>query len=95
MGELSDRVARKLAKDGKGSLFCTAVVGAKIPGKMDAPKKADEIIAIDGCGVLCAKKTLENSGYKPTSFNLEALGFTKGKTDVNSAAIDKAAASIA
>lgn len=94
VGELSDRVARKLAKDGKGSLFCAAVVGAKIPGKMDAPKNADELITIDGCGVLCAKKILENAGFTPKSYNLEALGFTKGKTEVNSTAIDKAAASM-
>lgn len=94
VGELSDRVARKLAKDGKGSLFCTAVVGAKIPGKSEVPGKADEIIAIDGCGVLCAKKVLEGAGFKTTSYNLEQLGFTKGKTEVTAATIDKAAASM-
>jgi uncharacterized metal-binding protein len=94
LGELSDRVARKLAKDGKGNLFCTAAIGANITGKIDVAKKADEIITIDGCGVLCAKKVLENAGFTPKSYNLEALGFTKGKTEVNNAAIDKAAASM-
>ena len=94
VGELSDRVSRKLAKDGKGNLLCTAAIGANISGKMEAAKKADTLITIDGCGDLCAKKVLEKAGFTPKSYNLEALGFTKGKTEVNSAAIDKAAASM-
>ncbi len=55
VGELSDRVARKLAKDGKGKLFCLAVAGAKIEEKI-APMRSQAAVAIDGCGMLCAKK---------------------------------------
>jgi len=28
---------------------------------------------------LCAKKVLENTGFKPVSYNLEDFGFKKGK----------------
>jgi uncharacterized metal-binding protein len=91
VGALSDQVARKLAKDGKGNLFCTAAIGANITAMVETAKKADEIIAIDGCGVLCAKKTLENASFRPKSYNLTDFGFQKGKTEINSATINAAA----
>jgi uncharacterized metal-binding protein len=90
LGALSDQVTRKLAGDCKGKLFCTAVVGANISEKMSLIKTASEIMTVDGCSVLCAKKILENAGFSPKSYNLEALGFQKGKTEVNSASIDAA-----
>ena len=83
VGELSDQVARKLSKDCKGRVFCTAVIGANITEKIAPVKTASEIMTIDGCGVLCAKKILENAGFSPRAYNLEELGFQKGKTEVN------------
>jgi len=94
VGSLSDRVARKLTKDGKGKMYCTAAVGANIPEKIAPIKAATDIVTIDGCSAFCAKKILENAGFAPKSYNLEVLGFIKGKTEVNNEAIDKAAASI-
>ena len=84
VGELSDQVARKLSRDSKGRLFCTAVIGANIVEKIAPVKTASELMTIDGCGVLCAKKILENAGFSPQSYNMEELGFQKGKTEVNS-----------
>jgi uncharacterized metal-binding protein len=90
VGELSDRVARKLSKEGKGRLFCTAVIGADITEKIAPLKTASGIVTIDGCSVLCAKKILEKAGFIPKAYNLEAMGFPKGKTEVNSASVDSA-----
>jgi uncharacterized metal-binding protein len=90
LGALSDQVARKLARDGKGKLYCTAVVGANVSEKIAPIKTASEIMTIDGCSVLCAKKTLENAGFAPKSYNLEGLGFQKGKTEVSSETIASA-----
>jgi uncharacterized metal-binding protein len=90
LGALSDQVARKLARDGKGRLYCAAVVGANITAKMEPIKTATEIMTIDGCSVLCAKTMLENAGFKAESFNLEELGFQKGNTEINGANIDSA-----
>ena len=89
VGALSDQVARKLAKEGKGTMYCSAIVGANMPEKIAKIKAADGTVTIDGCSLLCSKKILENAGFMPKSYNLEALGFIKGKTEVNDASIDK------
>lgn len=94
VGELSDRVARKLAKDGKGKLFCLAVAGAKIEEKI-APIRSQAAVAIDGCGMLCAKKVLDNAGFSAQSINLGSLGFEKGKSSVTPELVEQAVAKMA
>jgi uncharacterized metal-binding protein len=90
VGALSDRVARKLSKNGKGKMYCMAAVGAGIPEKIAPLKNASGTVTIDGCSSLCARKVLENAGFKPVSYNLEDLGFKKGKTEVSEEAINLA-----
>lgn len=94
VGELSDRVARKMAKCGQAKMFCLVGVGAHISGMIESIKAANKIIAIDGCQVLCSKKILEHAGFNPISFNLKDMGFEKGKTQVNEETIEKAASKI-
>ena len=94
VGELSDRIARKMAKCGQAKMFCLAGIGAHIPGMIESAKAANKIIAIDGCQVLCSKKILEHAGFTPISFNLKDLGFEKGKTQVNEENIDTASSKI-
>jgi uncharacterized metal-binding protein len=94
VGDLSDRVARKMAKCGQAKMFCLAGIGAHIPGMIESAKAANKIIAIDGCQVLCSKKILEHAGFTPISFNLKDLGFVKGKTQVNEENIDVASSKI-
>jgi len=94
VGELSDRVARKMAKCGQARMFCLAGIGAHVQGMIESAKAAKKIITIDGCQVLCSKKILEHAGFEPISFNLKDLGFEKGKTKVNDENIEKAATKI-
>jgi len=94
VGELSDRVARKIANCGQAKMFCLAGIGAHIPGMIEPAKAANKIIAIDGCRVLCSKKILEHAGFTPISYNLKNLGFEKGKTKLDEEAIEKAASKI-
>jgi len=89
VGELSDRVARKMAKCGQAKMFCLAGIGAHIPGMIESTKAANKLIAIDGCPVSCSRKTLEHAGFKAIAFNLKDMGFEKGKTKVNDESIDK------
>ena len=90
VGELSDRVARKMAKCGQAKMFCLAGIGGHIPGMIESAKAANKIIAIDGCAVSCAKKTLEHAGFKVMAFNLKDMGFTKGNTKVDDESIEMA-----
>lgn len=94
VGELSDRVARKIANCGQAKMFCLAGIGAHIPGMIESAKAANKIITIDGCQVLCSKKILEHVGFSPISFNLKDLGFEKSKSHVNEENIEKAASKI-
>jgi len=89
VGELSDRVARKMAKCGQAKMFCLAGIGAHIPGMIESTKAANKLIAIDGCPVSCSKKTLEHAGFKVMAYNLKDMGFEKGKTNINDESIDK------
>jgi len=90
VGELSDKVVRKLSKEGKGKMYCMAAVGANIPEKLTPLMGSAGLVTIDGCSSLCAKKVLERAGFTPKFYNLEDLGFQKGKTEVNDSAIDEA-----
>lgn len=94
VGELSDRVARKMAQCGQAKMFCLAGIGAHVPGMIESAKAANKLIAIDGCQVLCSKKILEHAGFRPISYNLKDLGFVKGKTQVIGENIEKVASKI-
>jgi len=93
-GELSDRVARKMAKNGTAKMFCLAGIGAHVPGMTESAKAGVKLITIDGCAVSCAKKTLEHAGFTPVAFNLKDLGFEKGKTEINDSSIGQALSKI-
>jgi uncharacterized metal-binding protein len=78
-GETADRAGRALTKDGAGKMYCLAGLGGQVPGIISNTQKAGKILAIDGCPMDCAKKTLEVSGF--TSFQhvqLRDLGLEKG-----------------
>lgn len=91
VGELTDRVVRKLWKEGYSTKTCLAGVGANISGFVQSAKGADENITIDGCPSACAKKCLERIGVTPTSFILSDMGFKKGESPITDEAIDKIA----
>ena len=80
VGEISDRVARKLTRDGIGKIFCLAGVGAGISDFIETAQAAGLNIAIDGCSVACARKVLEKNGFQPRSYILTDMGLMKGKT---------------
>jgi len=88
-GELSDRVARRIAQCGQAKMFCLAGVGAHVPGMIESAKAGTRLITIDGCPGSCAQKTLEHAGFTPVAFNLKDMGFEKGKTAVNEESIEK------
>ena len=94
VGEITDRVARKIAKCGQAKMFCLAGIGAHVSGMIESAKAAKKIVAIDGCPVSCAKKTLEHAGFNVISHNLKNMGFGKGKTEVNEANVEKIASII-
>ena len=87
-GELTDRIARKMTRDGSGSMYCLAGIGGKVSGILKTTESAQAVLAIDGCPLSCAKNTLRNAGFENIlHIQLAELGMIKGKTTVNEANI--------
>ena len=77
-GQLANAAAVKLTQDKVGRIFCLAGIGGHVSGMKASTKSAKRIVAIDGCSVACAKKTLEHAGLEPTDYIVVAeLGIEK------------------
>jgi len=92
VGQASDLAARKLTAEGAGKMFCLAGIGGRVSGIMETTKAAAAVLAIDGCPLDCARKTLEEAGF--TEFEhlrLSDLGLEKGKTPATEELVEKVA----
>jgi len=85
VGELADKVARKLAEEGCGKMFCLAGIGGGVEPMIEKTGSVYKRIVIDGCPVACAKKIFEQAGINDFDYvQITDLGCEKGKTRVNS-----------
>ena len=90
VGKVSDLAARKLTADGAGKMFCLAGIGGRVSGIMETTRVATAILAIDGCPLDCAKKTLEQAEFTVFEhLRLSDLGMEKGKTAATDEAVAK------
>jgi uncharacterized metal-binding protein len=90
VGEIADRAARQLSREGAGKVYCLAGIGAGLNNFIEITKSSCDILAIDGCPVECAKKILERNGIKKFNYlRVTDLGMEKGKTGVTEEAIGK------
>ncbi len=65
VGQIANQAAVELTKERQGKLFCLAGIGGHVSGIVESTRAAKRLVAIDGCPVKCAQKTLEQSGFKP------------------------------
>jgi len=90
VGEISDRAARKLSKDGIGAMFCLAGVGGIVEPIIKKTNSASKILVIDGCNLDCAKNCLEGAGFNEFEYiRVTDLGLEKGKSPANEENINK------
>ncbi len=90
VGHIADLAARKLTAEGAGKMFCLAGIGGRVSGIMATTQAAQSVLAIDGCPLDCARKTLEQAGF--TEFEhirLKDLAMEKGKTPPTEEAVAK------
>ncbi len=81
VGEVADQAARELSRQGDVSMFCLAGIGGKVSGIVKSTEAAEQILAIDGCPLNCAQKTLEEAGFTSIEhIELHELGLTKGES---------------
>jgi uncharacterized metal-binding protein len=64
VGQIANQAAIKLAQAGVGRYFCLSGIGGHVSGMIESTKAGKMLIAIDGCPVACAKKTLEHAGFQ-------------------------------
>ena len=67
-GQIANQAAVSLDTLGVGKIYCLAGIGAHIDGMVESAKSAKRLVAIDGCQVACAKKTIEHAGLKVTDW---------------------------
>ena len=90
VGAIADRVAREMTKKRMGKMFCLAGIGGRIEPIMQKTSQAAKILAIDGCPLNCAKRTLEQAGFKQfKQLQLGDIGMVKGQTPAMPENIDK------
>lgn len=66
MGQIANDAVKRLAMGGTGKMACLAAVAAGMPGPITGANQAKFVLAVDGCPVKCARKTLEKAGIKVT-----------------------------
>ncbi len=63
VGQIANQAGVKLTQEGMGRFFCLAGIGAHVSGMVESTRAGKILVAIDGCPVACAKKTLEHAGF--------------------------------
>lgn len=83
VGAIADRAGRKLTGDGMGKMACLAGIGGGVSGMIESAKGASGVLAIDGCPIDCAKKTLEKAGITEfVHLRVTDEGMKKGQSPV-------------
>ena len=82
-GEIADRVARRLAREGAAQMSCLAGIGGRVKSLLLKAERAERILAVDGCPLNCAAHTLELAGFDQFDhLELHQIGLRKGSCPV-------------
>ncbi|HOD27835.1 MAG TPA: putative zinc-binding protein [Syntrophales bacterium] len=57
-GQMTYRLALQLTREGQGSLFCLAGIGAHLSGFVASARDAEDMLVLDGCPLACASRNL-------------------------------------
>jgi uncharacterized metal-binding protein len=66
VGQIANETAKRLSSQGLGGMYCLAGIGGHISGFAEAAREVKKVVAIDGCPVHCARKTLKHAEYPVT-----------------------------
>src|ERR1035438_836833 len=88
-GEIADRVARQLTREGAAKMSCLAGIGGRVKSLVATAEKAESILVVDGCPLNCAAHTLKLAGFnKFEHLELHKIGIRKGSTPVTDEQIE-------
>ena len=78
-GQLTNLAALQLTEEGYGSIACVALLATGAENLIANAMKADEVVILDGCPMLCAKKIAGAQGIAAGQhLVVTELGITKG-----------------
>jgi len=91
VGELTDRAARQLHRQGVAAMSCLASIGARDQDIMFNADLAKRLLLIDGCPKACSRRAFEQAGLKMPllHFDLSEVGLLKGKSPATSENIQR------
>ena len=82
-GEIADRIARRLTRDGAAQMSCLAGIGGRVKSLVVKAENAERILVVDGCPLNCAAHTLKLAGFqKFDHLELHKIGIRKGSCPV-------------
>lgn len=82
-GEIADRIARQLSRDGAAQMSCLAGIGGRVKSLMLKAENAERLLVVDGCPLNCAAHTLKLAGFKNFEhLELHKIGIRKGSCPV-------------
>jgi len=91
VGEIADRVARTLSREGLGKMSCAVGVGAGVQSLRNGALSAGRILAIDGCSAGCVAKAMAEAGVTEyVHFEMGVEGFGKGASPASEENVLKA-----
>lgn len=78
-GQLTNLAALQLTEEGYGSIACVALLAIGAESLVANAMKANEVVILDGCPMLCAKKIAGAQGVAAGQHMvMTELGITKG-----------------
>jgi uncharacterized metal-binding protein len=90
VGEIADRAARRLSREGAGKMYCMAGIGARVSAIVKTTEAAGGLLALDGCPLNCASRSLAEAGFKNyASVSLADLGLDKGHSPASEENVEK------
>ena len=83
VGELTDRAARQMDREGIANMSCLAGIGARDADIMFNAEYATRVLLMDGCPKACSQRTFENANlHSFVHFDMSAVGLLKGQSPV-------------
>ena len=83
VGQMTNQAAVELTREGFGKMYCLAGIGGRLSGFIQSANAVDQMVAVDGCDLACARATLEGAGVRlKNHLVVTELGIEKNK-DLN------------
>ena len=81
--EIADRAVRQVNKERLAKMYCLAGIGGHVETITVNTQAANSIVAVDGCDTDCARRTLEQAGFRGFAhIRVTDLGMEKGNSEV-------------